>query len=201
MPSTTGPGSGRTRRGAPTRPAAGRSGGGSRGSSSARRTAGAGTGTGTGASSAPAPAKASEATGTRRLPTWMTHRNVRTRRAVAALAIVVVLFVPLVSTLHAWWQQRQEIEAMRETIAAQEQHVSALQQEQARWRDDAYVVQQARKRLKMVKVGETAYTVIDVDPSADADPNLAAAPAAGAHPWYGRLWESVEVADAPAAHP
>ena len=131
----------------------------------------------------------------------MTHRDVRTRRVVAVLAIVAVLFVPLVSTLHAWYQQRQEIASMRETIASQERDVSELQKEQARWRDDAFVVQQARKRLKMVKVGETAYTVIDTDPAAPADPTLVPAPAAGSHPWYGRLWESVEVADAPAAHP
>jgi cell division protein FtsL len=131
----------------------------------------------------------------------MTHRDVRTRRVVAAFAIVVVLFVPLVSTLHAWYEQRQEIDAMRATIAAQEEHVGQLQKEQARWRDDAYVVQQARKRLKMVKVGETAYTVIDTEPATAKDPTLATAPAGGSHPWYGRLWESVEVADAPAAHP
>lgn len=125
----------------------------------------------------------------------------RTRRAVAIVAVIAVLFVPLVSTLHAWWEQRQAIASMRETIAAQQHRVGELQKEQARWRDDAYVVQQARKRLKMVKVGETAYTVIDTDPSEGTDPQLAAAPAAGSHPWYGRLWESVEVADAPAAHP
>jgi hypothetical protein len=53
----------------------------------------------------------------------------------------------------------------------------------------------------MVKVGETAYTVIDTEPATAEDPTLATAPAAGSHPWYGRLWESVEVADAPAAHP
>ena len=131
----------------------------------------------------------------------MTHRDVRTRRVVALLTIAVVLFVPLVSTLHAWYQQRQQIATMRETIAGQEAHVTALQKEQARWRDDAFVVQQARKRLKMVKVGETAYTVIDTEATTDGDPTLAKAPAAGSHPWYGRLWESVEVADAPAAHP
>lgn len=131
----------------------------------------------------------------------MSHRDVRTRRVVAVLAMTVLLFVPLVSTLNAWWQQREQIDALRDTIAAQEQHVDELQRQQALWRDDAYVVQQARKRLKMVKVGETAYTVIDADPQAAADPSLATAPTAGAHPWYGRLWQSVEVADAPAAHP
>jgi hypothetical protein len=75
--------------------------------------------------------------------------------------------------------------------------VSDLQKEQARWNDDAYVMQQARERLKFVKVGEKSYTVIDGKPSTKALPGVATAPAASSdHPWYGQLWESVQVADA-----
>lgn len=209
MPSSSGPGSGRTRRGASTRPAAGRSGGSRSGSGSAKRSPSTGSKSSSKASapttSAPkrdrnARGEATTPAGARRLPTWLSHRDVRTRRAIGAAVIFALLFVPLVSTLNAWWQQRQELESMRETIASQEARVRELQKEQTRWRDDAYVVQQARKRLKMVKVGETAYTVIDADPNAATDPSLATAPAPESHPWYGRMWESIEIADAPAAH-
>ena len=76
-----------------------------------------------------------------------------------------------------------------------------LSRSRARWNDDAYVQQQARERLKFVKVGEKSYTVIDGKPSAKALPGVAKAPAASSdHPWYGQLWESVRVADSgPAA--
>ena len=42
--------------------------------------------------------------------------------------------------------------------------VEELQKEQARWSDNAYVEQQARERLKFVKIGDRSYTVIDGDP-------------------------------------
>ena len=48
-----------------------------------------------------------------------------------------------------------------------------------------------------MKVGEKSYTVIDTKPSTKALPGVAKASAASSdHPWYGQLWESVQVADA-----
>ena len=71
-----------------------------------------------------------------------------------------------------------------------------LQKEQARWNDDAYVVQQARERLKFVKVGDRSYTVIDGEPAKPPIEGVAAPAASSDHPWYGQLWESVRAADA-----
>lgn len=183
MARTSGPGSGRSRQGgASTRPAVKRTAG-------TRRT--------------PVAKRASEppVAGVRRLQTWMSPRSARTRRGAALLAVLAMILVLLGPTLGNWWGQQHRIDALREQVARQEATVSALQKEQARWKDEAYVVSQARQRLKFVKVGETAYTVIDADPKEKPGPALSPAPTAGAQPWYGRLWDSVEVADAPAAHP
>ncbi|MGO4342698.1 septum formation initiator family protein [Phycicoccus sp. Soil748] len=122
-------------------------------------------------------------------------------RGVVLASIVVLLAVMLVPTLRSYLRQQGEIDALRGQVGDQRSQVSDLQKEQARWNDDAYVQQQARERLKFVKVGEKSYTVIDGKPSAKALPGVAKAPAASSdHPWYGQLWESVKVADSgPAA--
>lgn len=126
----------------------------------------------------------------------------RSLRLAVLASLAVILTVLLAPTLHAYLAQRSQISELRATVAQQKKDVAALDKEQARWKDDAYVVQQARERLKFVKVGEKSYTVVDADPGVSTDGNLASAPASSNdHPWYGRLWESVAVADAPAAHP
>ena len=118
-------------------------------------------------------------------------------RVVVLASILVLLAVTLVPTLRSYLRQQGEIEALRGQVASQRDDVIGLQKEQARWNDNAYVMQQARERLKFVKVGEKSYTVIDGKPAAQAEPGVAKAPAgASDHPWYGQLWESVRAADA-----
>lgn len=118
-------------------------------------------------------------------------------RLVVLASIAVLLAVTLVPTLRSYLRQQGEIDSLRRDVTAQRADVAALQKEQARWNDDAYVMQQARERLKFVKVGEKSYTVIDGKPAAKTVPGVASAPAASSdHPWYGQLWESVQVADA-----
>lgn len=123
------------------------------------------------------------------------------RRLLILGTVVVVLAILLAPTVHAYLAQRSTINALRATVAQQERDVAGLTASQAQWQDDAYVMQQARERLKFVKVGEKSYTVIDADPSTPIDSSLASAPASSNnHPWYGRMWESMRVADAPAAN-
>jgi cell division protein FtsB len=118
-------------------------------------------------------------------------------RVVVLASILVLLTVTLVPTLRSYLRQQGEIDALRDQVASQRADVAELQKEQGRWNDDDYVMQQARERLKFVKVGEKSYTVIDGKPSEKALPGVAKAPAASSdHPWYGRLWESVRAADA-----
>lgn len=89
----------------------------------------------------------------RRRPVWL-------RWAVLG-AIAVVLLVTLVPTARSLARQRAEIDALQVKVAAQQVQVASLQAEQERWTDPAYVEQQARERLKFVRVGDRSYTVID----------------------------------------
>jgi cell division protein FtsB len=123
-------------------------------------------------------------------------------RGAILMTILVVLAVTLAPTARSLLRQRGEIAALEEKVVQQQQSVTDLQREQARWADPAYVEQQARERLKFVKVGDRSYSVIDPATEAPKPPTTAvvAAPRADANaPWYGQLWQSVQLADRPSA--
>ena len=124
----------------------------------------------------------------------------RTRRGAVLLSIVAFLMVLLGSTVAAYVNQRGDIAALQDKVATQQHDVAALQAEQDRWRDPAFVEQQARQRLKFVKPGERSYTVLDAEPSTgtvDPVPEVAAPDVP--LPWYETVWQSTRTADAPGA--
>jgi len=117
-------------------------------------------------------------------------------------SIFVMLAVTLIPTLRSTLNQQRQISDLNTLLAQQREEVGALEQEQRQWNDPAFVEQQARERLKFVKVGETSYTVIDAEtaPAEQPGPKIAAAQASSANsPWYGQLWQSMVIADTPAA--
>jgi cell division protein FtsB len=115
---------------------------------------------------------------------------------VVLASIAVLLAVTLVPTLRSYLRQQGEIDSLRTQVAQQRADVADLQREQARWSDDTYVAQQARERLKFVKVGEKSYTVIDATPKEKPLPGVATAPSgAKDRAWYGQLWQSLQAAD------
>jgi cell division protein FtsB len=136
-------------------------------------------------------------------------QELRPPRSIKGLVILASIFVMLAITLipavRSTLNQQGQINELRERLAQQRASVAALQREQRQWNDPAYVEQQARERLKFVRVGEKSYTVID----GTAAPDLAGGPKIAApskvftanNPWYGRLWESMVIADNPARAP
>ena len=123
-------------------------------------------------------------------------------RGAILVTILVVLAVTLAPTARSLLRQRGEIAALQQKVVQQQQSVADLQREQARWADPAYVEQQARERLKFVKVGDRSYSVIDPSTEVPKPPTSAvvAAPQADANaPWYGQVWQSVRLADQPTA--
>lgn len=150
------------------------------------------------AATRPAPA----ARGREEAPPRPTDPGTARRRWAVLGAILVVLAITLVPTARSLGRQRAEIAALRERVATQQADVEALQAEQARWQDPAYVEQQARERLKFVKVGDRSYTVLDpaeTERTTPAGATVAAPKADPDVPWYGRLWQSVRLADQPTA--
>jgi cell division protein FtsB len=125
-------------------------------------------------------------------------------RGAILLTIIVMLAVTLVPTLRSLIQQRGDTAALRDRVAEQQQSVADLTREAALWKDPAYIELQARERLKFVRVGDRAYTVIDASPNdssaAAAERPVVAAPLANpSAPWYGKVWQSIQIADRPTA--
>lgn len=123
-------------------------------------------------------------------------------RGAILLGILVVLAVTLVPTLRSLMQQRDQAAALREQVTGQQAQVADLERQAALWQDPAYIQLQARERLRFVKVGERAYTVLGLPKGAEQatqQPIVAAPMANDSAPWYGKLWQSIQIADRPAA--
>ena len=110
--------------------------------------------------------------------------------AIAVCAVVLTLAVPLQQYL----AQRAQLSDLVGQERTERARVAALEQQQARWNDPAYVREQARERLHFVKPGETAYVI--VDPTPQPQPKTIAAPKVQKKegPWYGELWSTVTTA-------
>ncbi|RAN76437.1 hypothetical protein B5P43_22770 [Bacillus sp. SRB_336] len=128
-------------------------------------------------------------------------RSFNGRLLVLGLAMAAVT-VALAPNIHTYMDQRAEISALKQDIAAQTAQQASAQSELARWDDPAYVKQQARDRVSMLMPGETGYWVYGA-PAAAADGAGAAAMSASGEsaekattvttePWVDSLWQAVE---------
>jgi hypothetical protein len=98
--------------------------------------------------------------------------------------------------VRVYLSQQAEIQALEDKQFAQQAHIRELQDERAKWNDDEYVRAQARRRLHYVLPGETAYLVLDGNPTPDSPGSGAnAANKKAPHPWYGGLWSSIGAAN------
>lgn len=128
--------------------------------------------------------------------------NRRNKRILILLSVLAFLVAVSGSTVAGYVNQRSEIAALREQVQQQQRRVAQLHADMLRWKDPAYVEQQARERLKFVRVGERSYTVIDAQPPRTvAEVSVDMAAPTSQLPWYAAVWESARVADAGVAAP
>ena len=86
-----------------------------------------------------------------------------TGRAAILILLVAVLTVSYASSMRAYLQQRGHIADLKSQIAERSASISDLEREKLRWKDDAFLEQQARERFGFVFPGETSYQVLDSD--------------------------------------
>ncbi|WP_112242318.1 FtsB family cell division protein [Kribbella monticola] len=126
-----------------------------------------------------------------------------TGRAAVVLLVLGALVVSYAQSLRVWFDQHQQISALQQEIQDREKRVNQLDDEIARWNDDAYVRAQARQRLGWVMPGEVGYRVIGADGKPVGAPPEPAGPVDPAADkqvptWYTKLWGSVQGAGKPA---
>lgn len=108
------------------------------------------------------------------------------------LSVVLLLIASYTSSLHAWWEQRGEIESTKAEIVMRKDAIKDLQDDEERWSDRAFVAQQARERFGWVLPGEVGYRVIGSDGKIQGDvPTLDAPPVPEPTQWYDKLWGTV----------
>jgi len=118
-----------------------------------------------------------------------------TTRAVVLLSVVLLLVASYTSALHAWWEQRGEIQSAKAEIVMHREAIGELNDTKARFDDPAFIKQQARARFGWVMPGEVGYRVIGSDGSVQGQvPTLDAPPSVKDREWYDTLWGSVEQA-------
>lgn len=121
-----------------------------------------------------------------------------TIRTMVFSCVLLLAFVLVYPTLHAYLEQRVEVDQLRAEVEAARERNDDLEADLARWDDDAFVRAQARERLSFVMPGEKAFRVIDPETVPDTPPAAegpaTALDAGSTLPWYANVWESVEVA-------
>jgi cell division protein FtsB len=124
-----------------------------------------------------------------------------TNRAAILLVVFAILVISYASSMRAYLQQREHINALRQQIAVSKASIAESEREKRRWRDPAYVEAQARERFGWVLPGETSYQVLDrngqplTGDDALTDPTTVAP--AKPRAWWSKAYGSLEAADHP----
>lgn len=105
----------------------------------------------------------------------------------------------LTPTLRGYIEQRSDITRMEQAVAREEDQIAVLRADVEAWQQPETIEREARQRLRFVKPGETAFTVLDdtEEQLTEPLPGMAAV-TTDVHehrPWYGEVWESVVTAN------
>ncbi|MFD3695589.1 septum formation initiator family protein [Streptomyces sp. NPDC058646] len=123
------------------------------------------------------------------------RRSRLTGRAALLVLVLCTLVVALAYPMRQYVSQRSEIAEQQRAAAAAHERLERLRDEKARWQDDAYAEQQARKHLHYLRPGETGY--IMNDPGAGGSEPRRTGRSGSDRPWYSNVWDGVDKADRP----
>jgi cell division protein FtsL len=121
-------------------------------------------------------------------------RTTRLTGRAAVLAVVIcAIALSLAYPVREYIAQRRQIDQLVTQQQNATNQVKKLEQQQARLSSPSYIEQVARQQLDMCFPGAQCYIVAGTKTSAGSG-SQAAQP--GAAPWYDKLWQSVQQADA-----
>lgn len=124
-----------------------------------------------------------------------------TNRAAVLLVVFAILVVSYASSMRSYLEQRSHINDLKAQIAESKGEIATAQREMRRWRDPAYVAQQARERFGWVQPGATVYQVLDKDGKPLTGESELTDPASIAPDkptaWWSKVHESMDAADHP----
>jgi cell division protein FtsB len=116
-----------------------------------------------------------------------------TGRAAVLAVVICAIALSLAYPVREYVTQRKQIDALVAQQQVMLNQVKGLEQEQARLSNPVYIEQLARQELDMCFPHTTCYIVAGGQQQAGT---TAQAAKAGPAPWYDKLWQSVQQADA-----
>jgi cell division protein FtsL len=115
-----------------------------------------------------------------------------TGRAAVLAVVICAIALSLAYPVREYVTQRKQIDALVAQQQVMLNQVKNLEQEQSRLNDPSYIEQLARQELDMCFPRTTCYIVTGGPHQA----STARVAKAGPAPWYDKLWQSVQQADA-----
>jgi cell division protein FtsL len=113
-----------------------------------------------------------------------------TSRAAVLAVVICAIALSLAYPVREYIAQRRQIDQLQAERQLLNGQLRALQHQQQRLGDPAYIEQLARNKLHMCLRGETCYIVVGGQTAQSS-----AAATAALTPWYERLWQSVQEAN------
>lgn len=114
------------------------------------------------------------------------------------IAVMLTVLIAIAVPLRNYYEGRSEIARAQASIEALEARKHDLETDIARYEDPAYVEQEARRRLGVLKEGEQAWRIID--PRMTQNPAITSEEAPDNRQWHEFLWDSLrELPEPPAA--
>ncbi|MCK9895624.1 septum formation initiator family protein [Frankia sp. AgB32] len=117
-------------------------------------------------------------------------RSALTTRATLLAVVICVLVLTLAYPLRLYLRQQNKLSQLAQTNAQTQSQVDQLRGAVARYGDQAWVEDEARRRLHYIKPGERAYLMPAPPTAGPADP-AAGGGSGGGSAWYGRLWAQI----------
>ncbi|MEZ2189376.1 septum formation initiator family protein [Corynebacterium sp. CCM 9204] len=119
------------------------------------------------------------------------------------IGVLILVLVMIAVPVRNYFQQRAEISRLNASIVERSERREMLIEEIDKYRSDAYVREQARKRLGVIERGETPFRVIDPEITASTTTGSGerdtAAPVST--DWWTVLWNSVANRDSGVSFP
>lgn len=112
------------------------------------------------------------------------------------IGVILLVLLAIAAPLRNYYEGRAEIARAEESIARLEAQKQALESDIAMYEDDAFIRQEARRRLGVVEEGETVWRIIDPRMSAPDNITTAADDTPDEREWSAVLWDSLRAVPA-----
>ncbi|MCM3887265.1 septum formation initiator family protein [Frankia sp. R82] len=113
-----------------------------------------------------------------------------TTRATLLAVVICVLVLTLAYPLRLYLRQQSKLSQLGRANAQAQTQVDQLRTTVGRYGDQAWVEEEARRRLHFLKPGEKAY-LMPAPPTPKPTDEAQGGASTGDSAWYGRLWSQI----------